>query len=124
MLYKKSKRGLGSEDILHKNTAEVLTNYKIWFTYIPSGEKRSIMTGALLKAKGLKRGLPDFWIRYRVGFIMHHLYLEAKVGKNKQDREGFQKTFEESCKASVNEKYYIYKSLDELISILKKEGVI
>lgn len=122
MLYKKSKRGLGSEDVLHKNTAEVLTNYKIWFTYIPSGEKRSIMTGALLKAKGLRRGLPDFWVRYRVGFIMHHLYLEAKCAKNKQNPE--QIAFQKSCEGSINEKYYVYRNLNELINILEKEGVV
>ena len=122
MLYKKSKRGLGYEDILHKNTAEVLSKYKIWFTYIPSGEKRNIMTGALLKAKGLKRGLPDFWIRYKTSFTMHNLYLEAKCAKNKQSPE--QIAFQKSCEGSVNEKYYVYRNLNELINILEKEGVI
>jgi phenylacetate-coenzyme A ligase PaaK-like adenylate-forming protein len=110
------------EDRLHKDTASYLTYLQINFTYVPSGEQRTLITGALLKAKGLKKGLPDFVVRYKVKDIAYFLYLEAKCGKNKQSPE--QKCFEKLVEGSKYEKYYVYKSIEELKEILTIEGLI
>jgi VRR-NUC domain len=51
------------EDTLHFVTADVLRRWAAadWrWTYFPAGEKRSKPTAAMLKRKGLKRGVPDF----------------------------------------------------------------
>jgi hypothetical protein len=61
------RRGLGKEDMIHKAFARTVEAYKsinklncAWYSYDASGEKRNIITGALLKAKGLKAGHPDY----------------------------------------------------------------
>ena len=59
--------GLGFEDILHKNFASAIKQRQvlglmkdILWTYNASGERRTAITGALLKAKGLSRGWSDY----------------------------------------------------------------
>ncbi|MDR0572343.1 MAG: hypothetical protein LBG48_05830, partial [Rickettsiales bacterium] len=88
------------EDQLHKQIAQYLfileRQGKVdLFTYMPFGEKRNSITGALLKTKGTKKGFPDFMIiatknimiNNKLNYISYYLYLEAKVGKNKQKTE-------------------------------------
>lgn len=125
---------MGQEDLLHKQTANFLlvnanqlNNIRGW-SYMPFGEARTKKTGGLLKKKGTKKGFPDFWIRkdnpdvqisYPVRSVIYNIYLEAKVEDRGQTPE--QKEFEKSC--GVNEHYYVYRSMDELIDILKKENI-
>lgn len=110
------------EDKLHKDIAQYL-HYMIagendFWTYMPFGEKRNAITGALLKAKGTKRGVPDFMILLTRENTTHIIWLEAKCGKNKQSLE--QKEFENRAKNAYNEKYYVVKSLDDVEEVMKK----
>ena len=50
--------------------------------HVPNGGKRDKRTAAMLKAEGVKSGVPDVVLPVaRGGF--HGLYLELKVGRNK-----------------------------------------
>jgi len=109
------------EDALHKdiNTYLSLTirGDNDFYTYMPFGEKRNVITGALLKAKGTARGVPDFMILRRFdNKPTEIIWLEAKVGKNKQSLE--QKDFQKKCKNSTNERYYVVYSLDDVVDII------
>lgn len=125
------RRGLGPEDIIHKQFANQIAAYgmwkklnkdMVWNSYSASGEKRNLTTGSLLKAKGLTKGFPDYHFRLKKGDIMHHIYIEFKAGKNKQSFE--QKEFEKSCEGVKNERYYVAYSVDERIQILERESII
>lgn len=112
------------EDNFHKQIAQylnILDNQKYFgkngfWSYCPFGEKRNAITGALLKAKGTKRGVPDFLILIRKNNITKIIWLEAKIGKNKQSEE--QIDFENKTKEQINEKYYIVYNLDNVINII------
>lgn len=53
---------------------------------VPNGGKRDKRTAAMLKAEGVKRGVPDVVLPVaRGGF--HGLYIEMKVGRNKTSDE-------------------------------------
>jgi hypothetical protein len=114
----------GPEDVLHLDTAMILNSLGLWFTYFPSGEYRFKKTAIVLKRKGVKSGVSDFIVRHIRGGITYFLYLEAKCGYNKQDKEGFQRNFQELVEVNLNEKYYVYKSIEELKKILIMEGLI
>jgi hypothetical protein len=110
------------EDILHKQIAQylsILLNQKRidFFTYNASGELRTKITGALLKKKGLQRGIPDFTIDKSVNNIKFLLYLEAKVGKNKQTKE--QKEYEERAEKNNNEMYRVVRTIEEVEKYIK-----
>jgi len=49
---------------------------------IPNGGARSAATGAMLKAEGVRAGVPDLFLATARGSF-HGLYIELKVGKNK-----------------------------------------
>jgi hypothetical protein len=107
------------EDKLHKQINQYLTivqrQCKIdLFTYNASGELRTKTTGALLKAKGLLRGLPDYTIK-RLGNdgIMYNLSLEAKCGTNKQTKE--QKDYETFVTTSKNEVYKVVRNIEDTV---------
>ena len=107
------------EDLLHKQVAYYLSlqekqfNIKFW-TYNASGEKRPPITGALLKAKGLKRGIPDYTIILNNGII---LWLECKTGNNKQTPE--QIDFENMIKTFNNQFYFIIRSIEDLEEVFE-----
>ena len=109
------------EDAFHKQIANylnyVITDENDFFTYLPFGEKRNITTGALLKAKGTKRGVPDFLIIKRNGNISTFIWIEAKVGKNKQSTE--QIDFQDKIKKQQNEFYFVVYNLEEVIEIIE-----
>jgi hypothetical protein len=66
-----------------------------WLHANPNGGNRSAVTGARLKAEGVKRGIPDlflpFPIRKYIGWY-HGFYIEVKTPKGSQTKE--QKEFE------------------------------
>lgn len=56
--------------------------------HIPNGAKREIRVGAALKRQGVKAGVPDLFLPVARG-IYHGLFIEMKVGKNKQTAEQY-----------------------------------
>jgi hypothetical protein len=123
------KKGLGKEDMMHKNFGGLLRQYQAygrldceWFSYDASGEYRKQTTGALLKAKGLAPGKSDYEFKKLKNDTMHHIYIEMKAGKGKQSE--YQKKFEETCRDSVNNTYYLAYSVEEAIKILEKEKIL
>lgn len=126
---------LGKEDLIHKKLAAVLRQYEgynqlkcNWWSYDASGEKRSAVTGSLLKAKGLRPGSADYCFRVVKKNIAHYIHIEIKIPKIKgKQREGEQSdhqlAFEELCYA-CNEEYYIARSVEEALDILRYEGIL
>lgn len=122
------RKGLGEECRIHKAFATIVKGYDAykqldcsWFSYDASGEKRDLITGALLKAKGLKPGSPDYSFKVIRKNIAHYIYIEFKTPKGKQSPN--QKLFEKSC-VGVNEKYYIARSVQEGLDILRHERIL
>ena len=82
------------EDNLHKQIAKYLADCEMakvfgrsgFWTYMPFGEKRTALTGALLKSKGTKRGVPDFMILVRLDNSTEIIWIEAKSEKGKQEQ--------------------------------------
>jgi hypothetical protein len=110
------------EDTLHKQMNQylsILQNQKRidHFTYNASGELRTKTTGALLKAKGLKKGLPDYTVRKTTDNVGFTLHLEAKAGNNKQTAE--QKEFQATTIESCNEMYSVVHNIEEVENSIK-----
>ena len=138
----KRKIGIGVEGCLHKQFGSLINKYEalnklncIFWTYSAAGEKRTITTASLLKAKGLQSGQPDYHFIKRVNLIYDHLlrnidftiYLEFKkpkttTAKGKQSES--QKDFEARFKDSDNSKYYVVYSVDQALKVLEKEGIL
>jgi len=124
------KRGLGEEDKLHKQFAQELRcieRFKplncIRWTYLPFGEKRSYLTASLLKSKGMKRGYPDFWfVIENMGFAKN-IFIEFKTESKTSKQSPEQKEFEKSC-SLANEVYYIARSVEYALEILKAYHII
>jgi hypothetical protein len=124
----KMRKGLGQEDLLHKAFASTVKMYEgagkldcAFYSYDASGEYRQLKTGQLLKAKGLRPGQSDYFFKKKKRNLAFYVYIEFKTEKGKQSES--QKAFEETCR-SVNESYYIARSVKEGIEILIKEGII
>jgi len=127
----KRKRGIGVEGLMQKQFSSLIKQYEaynrlkaIWWSYDASGEKRSIITGALLKAKGLNSGKADYEFIKIKDSIAYYIYLEFKKPKTNNSRIGNQtenqKEFENLFKNTTNVSYYICYSVAEAISILQK----
>lgn len=123
------KRGLGYEDIMHKQFGGMLRQYEGYgklkcefWSYDGSGEKRNLITGSLLKAKGLNGGKSDYEFRKLVGELMHHIYIEFKAPKGKQSDN--QVKFQVTCDKSSNDRYYLAYSVEQGIKILEKEEIL
>jgi hypothetical protein len=120
---------LGKEDIIHKQFAAMINMYQrmnkltaVFWSYDASGEHRNKTTGSLLKSKGLTPGKADYEFRtIKEDNICHHIYIEFKTDTGKQLPS--QKAFENTCIAA-NNRYYIARSVEEGLSILKKEGIL
>jgi hypothetical protein len=128
--------GIGEEGIMHKQFASVVSKYEAckklncqFWSYNASGEKRNEKTGALLKAKGLKKGQPDYTFYYIQknidiynDFLIKILFLEFKTAKGKQSES--QKEFELIFDDMQNVDYFIAHSVEEAINILQKKQII
>jgi hypothetical protein len=53
-----------------------------WLHAIPNGGNRDAITGAMLKAEGVKSGVADLFLPYPVG-VNHGLYIEVKTPKGR-----------------------------------------
>ena len=147
--YKQRRKiGIGSEGCLHKQFGSLINKYTalnklncVFWSYSASGEKRTITTASLLKAKGLQSGQPDYHFikRLKLNYgtlsrnIDHTIYLEfkkpetitvegKKSAKGKQSDN--QKAFEARFKDSDNSRYYVVHSVDEALRVLEKEGIL
>ena len=81
---------------------------------LPAGKvktKGSFNKGSFIKDMYQWTGLPDLLV-----FTPELLFLEIKVGKNTQTPN--QKDFQEFCK-KANVKYFVVKSLEDVISVIK-----
>jgi hypothetical protein len=121
--------GIGKEGLIHKKFANLIREYENLrllncerWSYDAAGEKRQLTTASLLKAKGLKRGHPDYSFICIQRGIAIIFYIEFKSGKNKQTTE--QKDFELMCQKSSNLIYQTCYSPEEAINFLIKNGVI
>ena len=134
MTKQRKKIGIGPEGTMHKNFARLVRQYEAYnrlkdcaaWTYNAAGEKRSIMTGALLKAKGLAKGWPDYLFIKSVAkkkqFIAEFIWIEFKAPNGKQSDEQFD--FEVTCQHMQNMRYYLAYSVEQAIKILEKEGFL
>jgi hypothetical protein len=102
-----------------------------FFTYNPSGELRTKTTGALLKSKGLQRGIPDYTIKVNADILLFvggreplrvrnafFLYLEAKVGNNKQTIE--QLEYQRMTEFNYNEVYRVVRDIEEVQKVFEE----
>ena len=118
---------IGSEDDFQQAVARYLDSLGILWTHIANERKTDIKTnskgvsysasGARLKAKGVKRGVPDILIfepSVYVGFEKHYVgfAIELKVGKNSTSSD--QKVWIGRL-ATKGWKCLVSKSLDEVI---------
>ncbi len=86
-----------TESQLQRAVAKVLDYSGLLWCHVPNGGKRSIITASIMKAEGVKRGVPDILIfdRGTVGNgtsegFGRPLAIELKVGKNKPGPEQVQ----------------------------------
>jgi len=81
-----------SEHRLQVAVAKLLDASGLLWTAIPNGGKRSAVTGAILKAEGVKAGFPDLFIAepfeewddkflLSINYWKHGLFIELKNGK-------------------------------------------
>lgn len=104
------------EDNLHKLINTYLKYYQkthddlIFYTYMPFGEKRDLKTGVLLKAKGTKRGVPDFMLLFK-NHIVYWIECKTDKGTLTKEQEAFQKMIKDNYKSW---QYYVVRSLDDL----------
>lgn len=124
------KIGIGAEGLIHKQFATIIKQYEfynqincLFWSYNAAGEKRSPITGSLLKAKGLKTGQADYTFYYQNrNSIANILFLEFKAKKGKQSES--QKDFESKFEKTDNVNYEVCYSVNEAVSVLEKFGII
>lgn len=131
------KIGIGSEGKIHKDFANIVKQYEgynkldcLFWTYNASGEKRNAITGALLKAKGLACGFPDYVFfqkrqvisAFEPEFDLKVIFIEFKAKKGKQSES--QKEFEAKFSGLQNASYNLAYSVEEAVNILIKNKVI
>jgi hypothetical protein len=140
-----ARRGLGIEDKIHKDFAAIIRQLELYkklncnfWSYDSTGEKRTVMTASLLKAKGLQSGKADYlFIKNRQCGRKHgcnspifetlYFWIEFKKPKTKSaagKQSESQKDFEDIFKDSVNSFYFVAYSVKEAIEFLEKNGVI
>lgn len=62
---------------------------------IPNGGARNVITGAMLKRQGVRKGIPDLFLsipQVKTNWHINGLYIEFKAGKGKLTEE--QETFQ------------------------------
>lgn len=83
---------------------------------IPNGGARTAITGALLKAEGVRAGVPDLCLCLpRGGF--HGLYIELKAGKGRMSES--QKIWQERLRAQQYRAECCYGA-DEAIALIRE----
>lgn len=126
------KIGIGSEGKIHKDFANIIKQYEfyqkldcLFWTYNASGEHRNSITGALLKAKGLACGFPDYIFFKKIlleEYYVEVVFIEFKAGKGKQSDS--QKKFQAKFEGLRNAHYYLCYSVEEALKVLRDEEVL
>ena len=131
------KIGIGAEGSIHKSFAAMVRQYEAYgkldcsfWTYSASGEHRSPITGALLKAKGLAKGFPDYVFfqkrqvisAFEAEYDLKVVFIEFKAGKGKQSDS--QKEFQAKFDGLHNARYYLCYSVEEALKALQAEKII
>src|SRR6266403_4114164 len=154
--YKPRKKiGIGFEGEIHKQFGALMRKYEalnrldcVFWSYSGSGERRTLSTGSLLKAKGLKPGQPDYHFIKRKAMpgvtingkilympngnepnidIDYYIYLEFKKPKTstaKGCQSESQRDFEARFRNSINSCYYVVYSIDQALKVLEKEEIL
>ena len=108
-----------AEDRLQIQVAELLDwlahAWRFMFFHVPNEGKRSVVTGALLKRKGMKPGCPDIHIDREGGQTFK---IELKVGTNKQSKP--QVEYERECKR-LGIGYHLCYSVNEVVKVMEGE---
>lgn len=89
--------------------------------HIPNGGKRNVREAAMLKASGVKAGVPDLFLPVPKGKY-HGLWIELKYGKNKptdRQKEWLKDLADQGYKAEVC--YGAEEAMDALEKYLKEE---
>lgn len=108
----------------HDIQKEVVTFLKQWYSNklyvfaVPNAGKRSVRCGKYFKAEGLTRGVADLVICYKNAKT---LFIEMKKENGKQEPD--QKIFEENI-TKFGFKYFVCRSLDDVLKVLRGENVI
>ena len=115
-----------SEHKLQVAVAKLLDASGLLWTAIPNGGNRNVVTGAMLKAEGVKRGVPDIAIftpfhqfTFAAPDILKHcLFIELKDGpKGKvsdHQKDWIRRLSENGYRAEV------CRSLDEVLTLLRE----
>ena len=112
-----------SEHKLQVAVAKLLDASGLLWTAIPNGGNRNVVTGAMLKAEGVKRGVPDIAIFEAVEVPgapswYYALFIELKDGpKGKvsdHQKEWIRRLNENGYRAGV------CRSLDEVLTLLRE----
>jgi hypothetical protein len=109
------------EDALQRSVATYLLHAAhpslIWF-HCPNGERRNAITGAKLKAMGVRAGVADLCLVLPGG---RAAFLELKAGRGRQSPT--QKLFAQDC-ATAGALYAVARSLGEVIAQLTVWGAL
>ena len=99
----------------------------IWY-HVPNGGARNAITGANLKAMGVRPGVADFHLLFaKDGSLASH-YVEVKTSTGRQSKS--QKDFERDVLAIDDDlehgesAYHIVRSLDEAVALFRSIGAV
>ena len=114
-----------SEHKLQVQVARLLDHSGLLWTAIPNGGKRSAITGAILKAEGVKAGYPDILIDEPFVVIdgvwrsqIHGLRIELKNGKKGRTSEHQERWIQELRKRGYRAE--VCRSMDEVMAVLRE----
>ena len=105
------------ESAIHKGIATLLAykapKHVLWW-HTPNGERRDKVTGAILKAMGVKPGVPDFLLYDTRTGHLHCLEVKAARGYLSDTQKAWKAAFE----TSPTGRYAVVRSVDEAKDVL------
>lgn len=105
------------ESWLHKSISKLLeaaAPRRVMWWHTPNGEKRDAVTAAMLKAMGVKPGVPDFLLYDTLTGYLHCIEVKAKDGYLSDAQKGWMDRFT----SSPTGRYAVARSVDEAVQIL------
>jgi hypothetical protein len=108
------------EEQLHRAVVQLLGIYEarglLAYCHVPNGERRDPVTGARLKAMGVRAGVPDLLL-WSYG---SHFQIELKAG---QRRPSAAQDLWRGMMATHDCDVHVCRSIDEVEAVLRLEGV-